>query len=50
MFAVIIGKTYWAIRSPWAPVYFMERNGYVSVYPIGFGWRITKQPVPGRGP
>jgi hypothetical protein len=44
MFGIVIRGAYWAIRSPWIPRYFHERNGAIKIYPLGFGWRITSQP------
>jgi hypothetical protein len=44
MFGIVTRDTYWAIRSPWLPRYFHERNGAIKIYPLGFGWRITSQP------
>jgi hypothetical protein len=44
---LLIGDTYWLLRSPWSPRYFAERNGHMRVWSLGFGWRLTQQRVLG---
>ena len=50
MIGISIGSFYWALRSPWSPAYFHERAGAIDVYPLVFGWRITRQPKTGIVP